>query len=192
MLEEAIEVIRELWTGELVSHEGKHYTVENARLYSFPDQPPPIYVAAAGEKALELAGRAGDGLICLTPEEGMIEQFEESGGRGKPKLAEMTVCWAEDEQRAVKTALERWPIVGLGGELTQELPLPRHFEQAAGSVTEEAIAQAIPCGPDHKRHLESIREYEDAGYDHIWVHQIGPDQEGFFRFFREEVLPEVR
>jgi hypothetical protein len=75
------------------------------------------------------------------------------------------------------------------GELSQELPMPAHFEQASEKVTEEDVAKKIVCGPDPQRHLEIIGKYVDAGYDEIYVTQVGPDQEGFLRFYEREILP---
>jgi coenzyme F420-dependent glucose-6-phosphate dehydrogenase len=192
MLEEAIQVMRSLWSGDDTSHRGKHYEVENARIYTLPQSPPPIIVAASGEKAAELAGREGDGLCSTAPRKELVSTFEKSGGKGKPRYAELTVCWAADEASARKTAHEFWPISALGGELSQELPLPRHFEQAAKSVREEDVAESVPCGPDPERHRKAIQEYIDAGFDHIAVHQVGPDQQGFMRFYQQEVLPAFR
>jgi len=192
MLEEAVEVIRALWSGEQVDHDGDYYTVENARLYTRPDEPPPIFVAASGKKAGELAGQIGDGMIGLEPDRELLEAFANAGGRGKPRYAEANVCWAADEATARKTALEWWPNAGLPGELSTELATPAHFEQAATLVTEETLAESIVCGPDPERHVAKLREYLKAGYDHVWVHQIGPDQEGFFRFYEREVLPKLR
>lgn len=102
------------------------------------------------------------------------------------------MLWHEDESEAEKQAAELWPIVGMGGELSQELPLPRHFDQAADNVSAEDVRSKVACGPDPERHLEMINKYVDAGYTHIWMHQIGPDQEGFFRFYEKEILPALR
>jgi G6PDH family F420-dependent oxidoreductase len=192
MLEEAVGVIRLLWQGGTRSHRGRYYTVENARIYTLPETPPPILVAASGPRAGELAGRIGDGLVGTGPEAEVLEAFERGGGGGKPRFGELAVCWAPDERQAIRTARERWPIAGLHGPLTSELPLPDHFEQAARMVREEDIAEAVVCGPDAERHVASIRKYAEGGYDHVWVHQIGPDQEGFFRFYEREVLPALR
>jgi hypothetical protein len=104
----------------------------------------------------------------------------------------MTVCWAEDVKQAQKMAREVWPTAGLAGELTQELKLPTHFEQATKTVREEDVAKIVLCGPDPQAHLSRIKEYEKAGYDHVYVHQIGPDQEGFFRFYQRQVLPQLQ
>jgi coenzyme F420-dependent glucose-6-phosphate dehydrogenase len=192
MLEEAVEVMRALWDGGLTSHHGRHYTVENARLYDLPEERPPVLVAAGGSKAVELAGRIGDGLVSLAPAEGLLERFDEAGGRGKPRYAEVNVCWAADEDEARRTAHRLWPIAGMKGQLSQELPVPSHFSQAAETVRVEDVVETVACGPDPGAHIENAKKFLDAGYDHIWFHQIGPDQEGFFGFYEREVLPRLR
>jgi coenzyme F420-dependent glucose-6-phosphate dehydrogenase len=189
MLEEAVSLIRRLWEGETLSHRGRYYRVENARIYSRPDQPPPILVAGSGKKATALAGRIGDGFIGTKPDAEVVKSFEDAGGRGKPRYGQMTVCWAADEAAARKTAHAVWPTAGMPGELSQELKLPAHFEQVAQTVSEEDVAKVIVCGPDPQRHLDRIHEYQKAGFDHVYVHQVGADQEGFFRFYQREVLP---
>jgi G6PDH family F420-dependent oxidoreductase len=190
MLEEAIEVIRLLWQGGTQSHYGLYYTVENARIYTLPDKLPPIMVAASGPESAELAGRIGDGLISTAPDKEVVQAFEQAGGTGKPRYGQVTVCWAEEEQQARKRAHEWWPNAGLKGQLSQELALPAHFEQATQLVTEEEIAKEVICGPDARKHIEAIQKYADAGFDQVYVHQVGPNQEGFFRFYESEVLPE--
>jgi G6PDH family F420-dependent oxidoreductase len=188
MLEEAVEVIRALWTGEVTSHRGRHYTVQNARIYTLPPEPIPIHVAASGERMAELAGRIGDGFIGTGPDRPVIEAFREAGGSG-PMFGQVTVCWAASEREARRTAHRYWPTAAIRGEATQELPNPAHFEQLAEMVTEDQVAEAIPCGPDPEVHLAKVREYIDAGYDHVYLHQVGPDQTGFLEFARRELLP---
>jgi coenzyme F420-dependent glucose-6-phosphate dehydrogenase len=188
MLAEAIDVIRLLWTGGYQSHRGRYYTVENARIYTLPDEPPPILVAASKEGAGELAGQ-NDGLIGTAPDEDVLKAFASAGGTGKPAYGQVTVCWAKTEDEAKRTACEWWPNAAVKGDLSQELALPLHFEQAAEMVNEDDVVEAIVCGPDPEAHLAKIREYEQAGYDHVYVHQVGPDQEGFFDFYEREVLP---
>jgi G6PDH family F420-dependent oxidoreductase len=190
MLEEAVDVIRLLWQGGTQSHRGRHYTVENARIYTLPDPPPPIYVAASGPKAARLAGRIGDGLVSVAPNDEVVGNWKDAGGEG-PAYAHLTVCWAEDADTAKKTMHERWPNAGIKGELSQELPLPAHFEQAAQMVTPDDLAESLPHGPDPETYLRSIRAYVDAGFTHLYIHQIGDDQEGFFRFWEEELAPKV-
>jgi G6PDH family F420-dependent oxidoreductase len=190
-LQEAVEVIRLLWKGGLQSHHGRHYTVENARLYTLPDEPPPIMVAAAGERATDLAGRIGDGFFGLVPDEQVIKRFEDAGGKGKPRFGQVHVCFAEDEAEAKRVARQWWPNAVVSGNLPWELPLPSHFEQATEWADEDDVAEAVVCGSDPERFVQSIREYVEAGYDHVYYHQIGPDQEGFLQFADQELLPRL-
>jgi G6PDH family F420-dependent oxidoreductase len=192
MLEEAVEIIRDLWTGRAVSHYGEFFTVENARVYSLPDEPPPMIVAAGGPRAAEVAGRIGDGLINYAPDHEVVAEFRASGGGDKPRFVQYTVCWAADEAQARHTARATVPTVALQGEVTTLLPTPPHFEQATATVTEDQIAQVVVCGPDPARHIDGIRKCVEAGFDHVHVDQVGPDQEGFFRFYEREILPKFR
>jgi coenzyme F420-dependent glucose-6-phosphate dehydrogenase len=188
MLAEAIDVIRLLWRGGQQTHRGKHYTVEDARIYTLPDEPPPILVAANKPGAAELAAR-NDGFIGIAPDAELVERFDAAGGGGKPRYGQVTVCWGEDEEEAKQTAYEIWPNAAIKGELSQELPNPEHFEQAAGMATPDDVAESVVCGPDPGRIGEQIDQFAEAGYDHVYVHQVGPDQEGFIRFAEREVLP---
>jgi coenzyme F420-dependent glucose-6-phosphate dehydrogenase len=191
MLEEAVWIIRKLWEGTMTKESGTYYEVVDAKLFSLPDEPPPVYLAGSGERSAEMAGRLGDGFIGLQPDPALIAAFDRAGGAGKPHYAEVQVCWAEDEGEARRTATDWWPNAVTPGELVAELPLPRHFEQDATRTDESDIAKAVVCGSDPEAHIARIREYERAGYDHVWVHQIGPDQQGFFRFYEQQVLPKV-
>jgi G6PDH family F420-dependent oxidoreductase len=190
MLEEAIDVMRLLWKGELCSFEGKHYRVENARLYTVPEEPIPVVVAAGGPEAAEVAAHKGDGLVSTSPEREIVDAYRAEGGDG-PTYGMLTVCWAKSESEARATALEWWPNAGLRGTLGQELPLPSHFEQAAKMVDEKAIAETIVCGPHSDAYLEGIRRFGEAGFDHVYIHQVGPDQAGFIDFYEREVFAEA-
>jgi G6PDH family F420-dependent oxidoreductase len=189
MLEEAVAVMRLLWQGGNQSHHGTYYTVENARIYTLPEEPVSVMVAAAGTKAAELAGRIGDGLISTSPDKKVVQAFEKAGGKG-PRYGQITICWGEDEKAALKTAHKIWPNSGIPGELGQELPTPTHFEQAAQLVTPETVAKSVVVGPDASKYLAKIDEYIQAGFDHVYIHQIGPDQTGFIRFAEREILPQ--
>jgi coenzyme F420-dependent glucose-6-phosphate dehydrogenase len=189
MLREAVEVIRELWTGEVTSFEGEFYTVENARIYTLPEKPVPIHVAASGPRAAELAGEIGDGFIGTSPDKEVLSAFDAGGRSKRPRYGQLTVCWDRDEKTARKTAREMWPTAGIPGEAGQELPNPKHFEQLAKIVTEDMIAEQVVCGPDIERHVAKVQEYVDAGYDHVYIHQVGPNQEGFLEAYANEVLP---
>jgi G6PDH family F420-dependent oxidoreductase len=192
MLEEAIAVMRELWRGEETSFHGDFYTVEDARLYTLPEEPIKVYVAAGAPGAASLAGRVGDGLVSTAPDAELVKRFRTDGGAGKPTVGMVHVCYAEDAAQARRTAHEVWPNAAIRGDLGQELPRPRHFEQAAQMVTEDDVAERIPCGPDPAVHRGAIEEYVGAGFDHVYVHQIGPDQESFFAFYEREILPSFR
>lgn len=191
MLEEAIEVIRELWKGDDVTFYGDFFTVENARIYTLPDKLPGIYVAAGGKKSAELAGRAGDGLITTSPNPDTAETFDNGGKAGRPKIGQVSVCVADSEEQAIRISKEIWANAAIPGELSQELPMPAHYEQAAKLVTDENIAEAVICVQDPETHIEAIQEYFDAGYNDVYIHQIGREQENFFRFYEEKVMPKL-
>jgi G6PDH family F420-dependent oxidoreductase len=190
MLEEAIDVIRLLWDGDEQTHRGEHYTVDHARLYTLPEEPIPIVVAAGQPNAAELAGSRGDALITTSPDEEIVSAYREGGGDG-PRYGQVRLCWAEDAGEAKETAFRLWRHSGLGGTLSQELPRPSDFDAVAESVTEEMATEGVPCGPDPEPVVELVREWEQAGFDHIALHQIGPDQEGFVRFWERELRPRL-
>jgi G6PDH family F420-dependent oxidoreductase len=189
MLTEAVEIIRQLWQGGYQTIDGDYYSVENARIYTLPDELPPIYVAASGPESGTLAGRIGDGLISTAPQAEVVKAFAKAGGKGKPTHAEMQVCWAETEDEGLETALKFWGYSGLPGQLSQELALPQYFQEAAQLVTKETMAKSVVAGPDAEAYHRKIQEYVDAGFEHIYLHQIGPDQDGFFGFAKRELLP---
>jgi G6PDH family F420-dependent oxidoreductase len=192
MLEEAVEIIRTLWEGETISHWGDYYTVEDARLFTLPDEPPPIMIAGSGSTTVEAAGRIGDGFITTVPEAELVETFRQAGGEGLPCYGQLTVCWAKTKAQARRTAFEVWPTSALPGELAQELRTVAHFEQAVEIVTEDMAVKHMPLGPEPQDYLDGIQKFIDAGFDHVYLHQIGPDQEGFIRFFEGKILPELK
>lgn len=187
MLAEAVDVIRKLWTGEVVNHQGRYYTVDTARIYTLPAEPPKIYMSGLGPRATKLAAEVADGYINTGPEADAVRRFRESGGGTKVVQGGLKVCWGRDESAARKTVLERWPTSYIPGEAGQLLPMPRHFEQVAALVTEDMVK--APCGPDLDQHVRAIEAYRDAGFDELYIGQIGPDQQGFFTAYRDEVLP---
>jgi G6PDH family F420-dependent oxidoreductase len=188
MLKEAVGVIRLLWEGGEQSHHGEYYTVENARVYDLPDELPPIVMAAGGKTSASVAGEIADGLITTSPDAELVDEFRAAGSRDRPCYGKISVCWHESEAEARQIAHEYWPTSALSG-VNWELPLPKNFEDAAGIVTEDDVAKEVICGNDPQRHVEKIREYFEAGYNRVYVHQAGPDQKSFFRFYEREVLP---
>jgi coenzyme F420-dependent glucose-6-phosphate dehydrogenase len=186
MLAEAIEILRQLWEGGYQTFRGDYFEVEQARIYTLPDPLPQIAVAASKPLAADLAGEAGDALVTVAPDEEIVQRYTAAGGRG-PKYAQITVCWAPTLDEAKETAHRVWPNAGLKGELSQELRLPLHFEQAAQNVTPDDVAETVVCGPDPDAYVEQVTQYLDAGVDHVYFHQVGRDQEGFFRFWETEL-----
>ncbi|GGX72265.1 LLM class F420-dependent oxidoreductase [Streptomyces minutiscleroticus] len=191
MLEEAVQVIRRLLTGEEVNHRGPHYTVENARLYTVPDEPVPIDVSGFGPKATAVASRIGDGYITMAPDEAMVTRYRKGGGGSKPVSGGLKVCYGPDRDEAVRRVHELWYSEQLPGEMGQVLPSPRHFEQLHELVTEDRVRENVVCGDDVEAHVSALSAYADAGFDRVYVGQIGPDQRDFFDFYRTKVLPQL-
>ena len=190
MLEEAVAVIRNLLGGKLITHRGRHYQVDTARLYSVPEGPPPIFMSGFGEKSIKLAGKLADGYVCVQPNADFVRLYRESGGGDRPVQGGMKVCWAPDTGQARKTLHRLWPNEEIPGEAAQLLPLPRHFGELAQLVPENAMS--APAGPDPDVHLSGIRGYLDAGFDEVYIGQVGGEHEGFFEFYANTVLPRLR
>lgn len=189
MLTEAIEIIRELWKGEEYSHHGTYYTVRDARIYTLPEKLPPIYVAASGPESAELAGEISDGFISTTPDNELVNAFEKAGGSGKPRYGMVKVCWAMSAEEARETVKRWWPTSAVSGVLHSDLPTPRHFQDVVDAMGEPIIPEDTVLGPNPTAYLKAIHNYRENGFDHVYLHQIGPDQEGFFKFFKSELLP---
>jgi G6PDH family F420-dependent oxidoreductase len=187
MLEEAVDVIRQLWTGEEIDFWGAYYTVENARIYTRPEAPPPIVMSGFGPKATKLAARIADGFASTKPDKEMVDLYRSEGGSGTAS-AGTKVCWGPHRDKCVELAHRKWRTSGVPGELSQELRTPSLFEQAASIVTPEMIAEAMPCGPDVDAIVENVKKYADAGFDRLYIGQVG-EQRPFFEFFERELSP---
>lgn len=192
MLVEAIEIIRLLWQGGKHSYEGDHLTLEEAQLFDLPEQSPAIVVAAGGPDAARLAADMGDGMIATEAEAALIHAWEEAGGGTGAKYAEIALCWADDEDSAIKLAHERFAWSVTGWKVMAELPNVDHFEAVSRLVHPADVAAQVPCGPDPERHIAAVQQYLDAGFDHLILTGIGPDQEGFLRFWQEQLAPRLQ
>ena len=186
MLEEAVQVIRLLWEGGYQTHRGKHYTVEHARIFDLPDDPIELAVAAMQPKAAELAGRIGDSFVNVTPDEELVAKFDAGGAKGRNKYGQVTGCFAKTEEEARKKVAEVWPNALVEGAASQELPYPEHFEQVAEAGDPADLE--MPLGPDPEPWIEQIKAFEQAGFTHVYLHQIGQDQDGFFEFAKRELI----
>jgi G6PDH family F420-dependent oxidoreductase len=190
MLRETVEVVRRLFDGGVVNHRGTHFRVERARLYTVPDTPPDLLVAAGGSRSAALAGELGAGLLTAGPDPAAVDAYLAAGGHGR-RVVQLRVCWAADEAEARRTALRWWPIDGLDPVLLGALGRPEEFAAASRPVTEDDVASRVVCGPDAARHLAALARCAGAGYTEVYVHQVGPDQLGFVDFYAREVLPRV-
>ncbi|MBO0842225.1 MAG: TIGR03557 family F420-dependent LLM class oxidoreductase [Nocardioides sp.] len=186
MLVEAVQVIRRMWSGEVVDHHGRHYTVENARIYTLPDQPPEIFVSGFGPQATRLAGRIGDGYVTTSTDTDLLKTYREASG-GAPAVCLFKTAYAATEDEGVRHAHRLWGTSGLPGELAQELSTPEHFEQAASLVTEDMTRGSMVCGPDLDRHVQALRDHD--AFDETYIANIGPHYADMIRFYGAEVLP---
>ena len=189
MLVEAIHIMRELWKGEEYSYEGIHFTVQDARIYTLPDELPPIYVAASGIESAEMAGKLSDGLISTSSGDEVVKAFKKHGGSAKPCIGSVKVCWAKSQEAAKKTLEKEWPVSALSGRLHVDLPAPKHFEDAVEAMGKVEIPNDSVFGPKPEPYLKAIQSLLENGFDHIYLHQVGPDQEGFLNFFKNSLLP---
>jgi G6PDH family F420-dependent oxidoreductase len=187
-LREAIPIVRALLDGEEVNHDGPHFTVEHARLYTRPETPPPLWVAASGKRSARLAGTHGDGLIALAADPTIVAAYRRAGGLG-PVVGQLHVCWADSADHARDTARRWWPNGAIPASLLAEVSRPEQFEELADLVTADAIAEAVVCGPDAEPVACALLRFAAAGFTRVYVHQVGPDQAGFFGFWDREVRP---
>jgi G6PDH family F420-dependent oxidoreductase len=193
MLEEAVQIIRALWRGGTVTHRGKHFDVESARVWDLPDTSPPIGVAVSGPEGCRLAGRYADAMIAVEPRVDLGQMFDEAGGTGKPRIAQIALSYDPDERVAVTRAMQQFRWFTGDWKVNAELPLPASFNAASRTVREEDVTSQMPCGPDIRRHVAGIREFEAAGFTHVALVQVGADtQEEFISWAATELLPTLR
>jgi G6PDH family F420-dependent oxidoreductase len=190
MLSEAVQIIRTLWQGGYRSFRGEHFTVEDAQVFDLPEHPVPIGVAASGRRSAALAADIADALVAIEPRPDIVGAYRDAGGGGET-WCQIAVCWGDDKTKALEVAVERFRFGRLGWKVMSELPNPVNFAAATTTVRPEDLDRTIPAGPDPERYLEAVREYTDAGFDHVAFVQIGDDQEGFFRFWNDELQPRL-
>jgi G6PDH family F420-dependent oxidoreductase len=193
MLEEAVEIIRALWTGETVTYRGKHFDVESAKIWDLPDSPPPIGIAVSGPGSSRLAGRYADVMIAVEPRAELGRMFDDAGGAGKPRVGQIALSYDLDEQVAVKRAMDQFRWFTGNWRVNAELPVPASFDAASRTVRDDDVSAKMPCGPDLERHVDGIREFERAGFTHIALVQVGGEtQEGFISWAADALLPALR
>jgi G6PDH family F420-dependent oxidoreductase len=192
-LDEAAQIIRELFGGDYVSFSGRHFQVERARLFDLPDRPVPIGVAVSGPESVALAARRADCMIATEPDKSLTEGFAQSGGASKPRYGQIPVCYDTDEGVARERARRLWRWALPGWPVMAELPEPRSFDAASATVTQDDAASLIPCGANLDAHVAAVQKWIDAGFTHIALVQVGGEQQAdFLRWAANELLPALR
>jgi G6PDH family F420-dependent oxidoreductase len=191
MLGESIDIMKLLWQGGMRSYRGRHLRVSRAQLFDLPDHPPAIAVAAAGPRGAAFAAANADGLFATDPDPQITDAWRRGGGKG-PAYAEVAISWARDKQTAIRIAHDRFRFGLLTWKAMADLPKPTSFEAATRWIRPDDVAEQISCGPDPAPHLAAIRRYRKAGFDHLVLVGIGPDQKGFLEFWSDELAPVLR
>ncbi|WP_212275352.1 TIGR03557 family F420-dependent LLM class oxidoreductase [Agromyces salentinus] len=191
MLRESLEIIRLLWEGGYQSYEGQYLDLEDARIFDLPETPPAIAVAASGPASASVAAELGDGLFAVEPDADLVSEYRRLGGDG-PRFGEAGLAWAPTEEAAIEAAwtTARWSLTGW--KVMSELPNPVNFEAASEYIRREDVAEKLSVGPDLDAHVETVRPFVEAGFDHVALMNLGPDPDGFFDVFESELGPRLR
>jgi len=202
-LRESVELMRKLWTEDRVTFEGEYYRTESATIYDKPDEPVPIYVAAAGPTASKFAGRVADGFICTSGKalelytETLLPNVQmglEKSGRSMgdiEKTIEMKVSFDTDIDRAMQDT-SHWAALALSPEEKMGIEDPVEMEKLADALPVERAASRWIVSDDPEEHIERIATYIELGFTHLVFHAPGPDQERFLRLYAKEILPRLR
>jgi probable non-F420 flavinoid oxidoreductase len=191
---ECVDVIRALLRGEEVTHDGLVH-VDRARVWSLPDETPPLYAAAVSEQTARTAGGWADGLITVNQPPDVlrrtIDAFREAGGDGKPVAVQVHLSWAEDDDTALEIAHDQWRTNVFGSELAWNLETPAQFDAAAKHVRPDDVGEAVLVSADPTQHVKWLREVAELDVDALYLHHVGKEQDRFLEIFGERVLPEV-
>ncbi len=194
MLGEAVDIISALFEGQdRVNYRGRHFDVEQAKLWDLPEERVPIGIAVSGPDSCALAGNKADLMIAVEPEAELGERFDAAGGEGKPRVGQIAVCYDADRDAAIRRAHEQFRWFGLGWKVNADLPNPESFESATQFVTPDDVAEQLACGPDVDEHVEKIKPFLDAGFGEVALVQIGAGQQAeFITWAEQELLPALR
>ncbi len=194
-LRECVDVIRALFAGETVSHDGL-VRVDRARLYVEPDTPPPLVGAAVSVETARWVGGWADGLITINqPLEklrAVLDAFREGGGEGKRTILQVHLSYATDEQTALDIAYDQWRSNVFDPPLCWDLEMVEHFDVAAQKVRPEDVVGPVNVSADLARHVAWLEEYAALGFEEIALHHVGQQQREFIEVFGEHVLPALR
>jgi coenzyme F420-dependent glucose-6-phosphate dehydrogenase len=191
-LEEAVQVMRALWAGETVSHEG-YFSVDEAKLYTRPAKAPLILGAALTEETAEWVGGWADGIITaakpVEDQKRFIEAFRRGGGEGKPMYLQSLHAYGSDLEQIQKETWQQWRTNVFGSEIQADLKTPAHFEAIGGMVKPEDMQKAVRISARLDDHIKWLRDDIELGFDHIFLHPATKDAEGFIKAFGKDVLP---
>lgn len=187
-LREAVVIMRRLFSGDEISHYGEWFTVDRARLFTLPEASIQIAIAAAGTDAAQLAAELDAGLVTVGPNTEVVEAYRDAGGSG-PVIGQATVCWHMEAGVAKRIMRERWRQGVLGWDANAELPTPAGFEAATQTVREDDVVGSKPIGSDLDAYLDSLSQFQDAGYDRVTIHNVGRDQADFLAWAERQLLP---
>lgn len=193
MLVEAIEIIRELHTGELTTYDGSYFRVDSARIWDLPDGGVPIGVAVSGDSSIAQFAPLADHLIAVQPDAELVQGWDAAHTGASRKIGQIPICWDPDEDAAIARAHDQFRWFGGGWAVNADLPTPAGFEAASQFVRPDDVAGAIACGPDLDALAESVRPYLDAGFTDVAVVQVGDEQqERFVAEVAEPLLERLR
>jgi coenzyme F420-dependent glucose-6-phosphate dehydrogenase len=198
---ESIEIIGKLFGGKVVKHQGKHFRVESARLYTRPETPPPVYVATSGPIGARNTGRYTDGLITVGAADEklrmLVDNFEQGARQaGKdpatmPRMLQIKVSYAETVEAATEAAVKEWPNGGMSFPKA-DIRNPEDFEAMAKLVRPEHYKNRVLISPDLDEHVAQIQHFIDLGFGEVYVHNVGRNQAEFIRVYGERVVPRLR
>jgi G6PDH family F420-dependent oxidoreductase len=192
-LGEAVQIIRALFSGDYVNFNGCHFEVERAKLYDLPDTPVPIGIAVSGASSVQLAAQHADCMIATEPDGSLVAGFDQAGGSGKLKYGQLAICYDTDPAAAQDRARRLWRYGTGGWNVMAELPDPRAFDAASRNISDDAITELVPCGPDTDQHVAAARKFTEAGFTHLAFVQVGSDhQDQFMSWAERELLPALR
>ena len=191
MFRESLEIIRLLWEGGYRSYEGRHLTLEDARVFDLPETLPRIVVAAGGGRAARLAAELGDGIFTTEPSADLVAAYTAAGGDG-PRYTEVPMAFAATEAEAAASARALFRFGLTGWKVQSELPNPVNFDAATAFITDEHMRENFACGPSVDGQLSVAQGFVDAGFDHLALINAGPDVDGFFNHFASDLAEPLR
>ena len=186
-LAEAVEIIRTAWDGDEFTFSGDWFTVDRARLYTLPEEPPAVVVAAGGDEAARTAADIGAGLVTTSADPDLVETYRQAGGDG-PLYGQTTCCWAPSKDEAAEIFHARWRHAVLDWTAKSDIPTPEGFAQATTLASPDTFRDGVPSGPDPSALLDELDDFRELGFDAVAVHSVGPHQQEFVDWASDTLL----